>query len=234
MRTFTAILRRTIAALCLALAPLLARAATLVEAELVCPLDGETFKTTIAVPDTPINFHLDLKPTGETVAPWPLVKCPSSGFVMYKRDFSEDELARLRPFVRSAEYRALSEAHTNYYLSARLRAHLGAPPAHLAYVLLQATWEANSRVQYEAYAAEALETFKRVLAAPVPNVKEWTNAQFVAGELERRLGRFADARRRFLSLAGHEEVKEGTFRTMLQLQLRLIEAKDTASHPIPR
>lgn len=234
MRAFVIAFRRAVPALCLVLAPPLAGAQTPVEAELVCPIDGEKFKTMLAVPDTPLSFHLDLKPSGPNGAIWPLAKCPSSGFVMYKRDFSEDELARLRPYVASAQYQALSEAHTNYYLGARLRAHLGATPAHLAYVLLQATWEADSRPRYEQYATEALETFKRVLAGPIPNAKEWINAQFVTGELERRLGRFEDARARFHALSDRDEVGEGTFRQVLQLQLRLIEARNTASHLIPR
>jgi hypothetical protein len=211
-----------------------ANALTFMEMELVCPVDGERFKTTLARSGTSVGQFLDLKPFGPTIAPWPLAKCPASGFVMYKQQFPEDEIARFREYVVSDEYKALVAVHTNYYLTARLRAHLGEKPSQLAYILLQATWEAKSPAQYQQYAAEALEAYKASLAEGSLDSKQSLNSQFVAGELERRLGRFDDAKARFLAVAGHEEAKSEVFQQIVELQLQLIEAKNTSPRMISR
>jgi len=211
-----------------------ASALTFRNVELVCPIDGENFKTTLAGSGTSFGQYLDLKPFGPSIAPWPLAKCPSSGFVMYKQKFSDNEIARLRKYVASDEYKALKNAHSNYYLTVRLRTRLGEKSPQLAYTLLQATWEAKSRSQYEQYASEALEAYKAALEDGSVDPKQWLNNQFVAGELERRLARFDDAKTRFLAVADREEVKAGIHREILELQLQLIEAMDNRPRMIPQ
>jgi len=66
------------------------------------------------------------------------------------------------------------------------------------------------------------------------NSERWIAVQFVAGELERRLERFEDAKKRFLMLAKREEVKSGILADILELQLQLIEAKDNQPQMIPQ
>ncbi len=219
--------------LCALCAPA-ANALTFNEVELVCPVDGEKFTATLAGSGTTFGRYLDLKPYGPTAAPWPLAKCPTSGFVMYKQKFSDDEISQFRKYVASGEYKALKDANTNYYLAAKLRASQGEKPPQIAYTLLQATWEAKSFPQYQQYATEALDAYKAAVADTTTDPKQWVHNQFVAGELERRLGRLDDSKARFKSLADREEAKTGMFPVILDLQLQLIEAKNTQPQQIPR
>jgi tetratricopeptide (TPR) repeat protein len=220
-------------AIVLLVLPQLSPALTFREVELTCPLDGSRFNVTRPASGTSRGIFLDLKPFGPIIAPWPLARCPSNGFVLYKPHFSDEEIARLRPFVASAEYQALQSHHTTYYLAARLRAYLGETPAQLAWTLLEATWEAEPGAQYERYATEALRAFQEALAEPYAAPTQWVADQLVAGELERRLGRFEPARQRFLALTAHDAVQAGGVRAILALQLQLIDAQDARPRLAP-
>jgi hypothetical protein len=209
------------------------------ETKIVCPIDGRSFTARGGGPgsvqdpwrETLGTFReygrtLDLMPTGATLAPWPLAQCPSNHFVLYKRKFTTEEIAQLRRYVQSAEYRALAAEHTSYYLAAQLQAHLGATPAQLRYVLLQATWQARVGPLYAAYAQKSLEAFLQAIAKPSPDAEERIVDQFLAGELERRLGRFEQAIARFRALSNLGEVDSFGFREALKLQLLLAGARD--------
>jgi tetratricopeptide (TPR) repeat protein len=205
--------------------------------EMTCPIDGTTFHATgTRDADTrydyadyrrfPYGRFLDLKSSGATLAPWPIAKCPSNGFVIYKSKFTQSELSRLKRYVMSDDYQSMKDMHTNYYLAARIRAHMGDEQARLSYTLLQATWEARSRTQYAKYAAEALEAYKASLLKPYANADERIIDQLVAVELERRLGRFDRAIARIHSLIERKEAKEKIYREVLAVQLKLAKTAD--------
>jgi hypothetical protein len=211
-----------------------AKAMTLYEVELTCPLDGTKFKATLAGSGTSFGMFLDLKPDGPTPAPWPIAKCPSNGFVLYKDKFTGEEIARLRPFVESTQYQTLQRENSNYYLAARLRIFQGEKAADVAFVLVQATWEAKDLSQYQRYAAEALQAYEEALSRPYADPKQWLTDQLLAGELERRLGRFEKAETRFRSLADRDELRDGFLRKIVDLQLQLIGARNTAAERVPQ
>lgn len=205
---------------------------------MVCPIDGTKFHSRgTRDPETrydyedyrryPYGRFLDLKSSGATLAPWPIAKCASNGFVIYKSKFTPGELARLKRYVLSDEYRSMKDAHADYYLAAILRAHMGEAPAQLRYTLLQATWNAQSRSQYAKYAAEALEAYKSSLLTPYANAEEWIVDQLVAAELERRLGQFDRAIARINSLEDRNKANEKVYRDVLTVQLRLAKAGDS-------
>jgi len=211
-----------------------ANAMTLYEVELTCPIDGTKFMATLAGSGTSFGMFLDTKPYGPTPAPWPLAQCPSNGFVLYKDNFSNEEIARLRPFVESAEYQVLRRENTNYYLAARLRIHQGENAADVAFVFLQATWEAKDPSQYQKYAAEALQAYEEALTRPYADPKQWLTDQLLAGELERRLGRFEKAAARFRTLSGRDELRDGFLRQIVDLQMQLIGARNAAPEKVPQ
>jgi hypothetical protein len=200
----------------------------------ICPIDGEKFKAELAMSGTTFGRHLDLKPYGAIVSPWPMAKCPTSGFVIYRDDFSKDELRQLRSIVKTDEYRQLQARETPYYLAAWLQRALGNTAAESRYTLLEATWEAKDVDTYLRYASEALQAYELALPALEPSSEQWWTAQLVAGELERRTSRFEDADRRFRILAALPEDKNPTYKAIIELQLRLIAAKDVETHEIPR
>ena len=159
---------RATAAVILALAALPADAATTRQEEQTCPIDGEKFTATLATSGYMRGRFLDGKPYGSILAPPPIPKCPTSGFVVYKRTFTEDELTRLRAFVATPAYRAAAAQETTHYLLALLLEHMGAPKRSIAYARLLSTWQAADGEQYRRYAGEALEAHKAALAAGLP------------------------------------------------------------------
>ena len=196
------------------------------EMDFVCPIGGEKFKAVMAMPGTSHGRYLDLKPWGPIAAPWPMAKCPGNGFVLYQSKFTDDELNSLREFVASSSYRQAKDVHTPYYLSAMLQKHLGASAERMASTLLQATWEAGP-AHYPQYADEALAAFNAFLEKASVGGQGWVNGQLVAGELERRLGRFDEADRRFSMLHAMPDL-DARIRAIVEFQRELIAAKNSS------
>ncbi len=204
-----------------------ANAGTFAEVSVVCPLDGEKFKTFLAMSGMQVGIYLDLKPVGPIAAPWPIAKCPTSGFVIYKESFSAREITKLRSYVATSDYQALQRTQTNYYLAAKLQGFLNVPHREVTSTLLRATWEAQPGGQYATYAAEALDAYKLVLQKPYTDQKQWVIDQLVAGELERRLGKFDEAKARFFALASNKKLSDTTSRAIVELQLKLVAERNT-------
>ncbi len=200
--------------------------------EVTCPIDGEKFRADQAASYTVAGQFLDMKPFGAMIAPPQLPKCPTSGFLIYKENFSEAEIQTLKEFVSSNQWRRLIGRNTDYYLIAKLRAHLGETPAQLKFVLLQATWEPKSQPKYRQYAKTALEAYNEALKEEYVDRQQWLSDQLVAGELERRLRQFDKALIRFASLENDPDMQSSRFREILELQLKLINAKNSGPHKI--
>ena len=214
--------------------PMFAYAHTpLTTVELVCPIGGEKFKMAQVGSSFISNRYLDLRPFGPGPAPWPLAKCPSNGFVIFRDKFSDSELDQLREFVATSEYRELTRIHRNYYLAAVLQRHIQAPPEQVAFTLLQATWQATSKQQYKHYAQEALDGYRVLLNEPNPDKEKWTTYQLVAGELERRIGNFDDATKRFSELK-NSHPDDAHIQEIIQLQLSLIADRNTGTQLMPK
>lgn len=210
-----------------------AGAAEGVPVDRICPLDGKRFQ--YLAPNAPPNreIALDMKPIDDT-APWPHPKCPDSGFVLYKRDFTGAELDRLREFVLGKEYRALSEQHGTRYLEAMLRKYLGESPYAIAWSLVQASWEAYADpVRYKQYAEEALATYDAIPLQSLSDIRHRILKRMMSGELARRLGQFESARDRFLEMRDSGELAKPFYQRTIELQLRLVRAKDSRSHRTP-
>lgn len=208
-----------------------AQAHTIFEANLICPIGGEKFKSWLSGSGTSFGKFLDLKPYGPIAAPWPLAKCPSNGFVMFKREFSKEEIQRLTPFVESAQYQELKKTHTNYYLAALLQRQVQATPKQVASTLLQATWEASDE-RYPVYAREALEAYVALLKTEPSDSKDWLTYQLLAGELERRLKMFGAAISRFSALDTVGGI-DPYVREIVELQLSLIRGGNSGPQRMP-
>jgi hypothetical protein len=210
-----------------------AHASVIRATEMICPIDGEKFEAYLSHSHTIAGRYLDLKPYGAVAAPQPVAKCPTSGFLVWKETFSEEELASLRDFLKTDTWHKLKERHTDYYLIAKLQEHLGYSKSDARFTLLQATWEAKSIYQYKLYATEALNAYESALTEQYTESARRLTDQFIAGELERRLRRFGHAQFRFKSLENESDVEPSRFQAILDLQLKLINAKNSRPHKIP-
>ena len=63
-------------------------------------------------------------------------ECPRNGFIMYKKTFALEELARLRPFVASSLYAWLRRHHNFHYRTAQLQIYMGENEGVIAESLL--------------------------------------------------------------------------------------------------
>jgi hypothetical protein len=199
--------------------------------EVTCPIGGEKLQRTYINSYTSSDQELDSR---EFFDPRPVPQCPSDGFVMYQAEFSEAEVAILQHYVRSKEFQSLRGKHVPYYLAARLKAQLGRED--ISYLLLQASWQATNPKQYRAYAIEALDAYERQLRGHYESAERRMFDRLIAGELERRLGRFNEAKERFVAIAGEESLatyQGGRFASIVCVQLALIEVKSSEPHRIP-
>jgi hypothetical protein len=166
-----------------------AAATTFREGEFTCPIGGQKFKAMFVASNTYWSRRLDLKPIAPTPesVPSPLPVCPDNGFVMYKADFSTEELNTLTPIVLSDEYRRERAGNVSYFMVAYMHERMGASDEEIAMLYLQASWEAEMRSPQLVgrYRSLSLERLERVLERD----QRWEIA-LLAAELQRLLARF--------------------------------------------
>ena len=176
-----------------------AAAMTFMKVEHVCPIGGERFSAQEMGSGTSFGHFLDGRVYGAIQSPWPLVSCPGNGFVIYKDDYSADEIKRLTAVVNSDEYQRMRGSETSYWLLARLFEAVDAPARERAGVLQRATWQASPE-QYPRYVQAASTTHAQQCPdarAAAERDEFWLYCQMLLGEWERRLSRFDAARARF-------------------------------------
>ena len=198
-----------------------------------CPIDGSRFQYQPPPALTSRETYLDQRSVDPN-APWPHAKCPGNGFVLYKSNFPENEIAKLREFVLSDRYRSMSDIHSTRYLEAALRKHLGESPYVVAWSLVQATWEVSSDpVRYRGYAEEALATYDGIKLEALPDIRHRILKRMLSAEFARRLGLFDSAKERLLEMRDDGEFSTKFLQRIIDFQLKLVRAKDTGSHRIP-
>ena len=200
------------------------------EDQFTCPIGGEPFKQLMAGSGTAFGSDLDTRPYGAIESPWPLPVCPGNGFVIFKHDFTPEELTKLTAIVESDDYRQRVRTEPPYARAAFLMTVVGAEHRPLAFTLLKATWQSYGEEQANRYRAQIIEHLDQ---APKDKPEAALNDQLIAGEMERRMGRFDDARRRFQSVVIEPGARAEMLKRIVAYQLRLIAAKDTQSHRVP-
>lgn len=224
-----------LALLAATLLPPSATAMTFAEQSFVCPIDGQTFSTRVMSSGTSFGSYFDTQRFGPIASPAPLPMCPGNGFIVIddSLDYSDVELAKLRAFVASDDYRGWVANDTPYYRLAKQMAWSGESPDRIAGVLLQATWEAGGK-RYPRYAAEALEAMQQRAAREAGSDRVY-HTRMLIGELQRRLGRFDQAQATFDALRGdrafpgkQEEDTAVYMRKVLDAQLQLIRSRSVA------
>jgi hypothetical protein len=163
-----------------------------------CPIGGKSFSYTTTASYSSWGSRPDGKPYGSWDFPLELPKCPDNGLVIFD-EFKKDDLAKLEPLVASQEYQSLAARETNYYLAAWLMQRLGRDPVDVAWMLVQASWQADGRPELKArYQAEYVD---RIRALPKPaDDAIWLVMQGRAANGLRELKRFEEARQLLDSL----------------------------------
>lgn len=205
------------------------------EIEISCPLCETTFKTSRAVSGTVWGRRLDLKPLGPIASPWPIPVCPNCRFVNYKDKFDNEEVERLKLFVKSQEYQNLAKNHSSYFLLAKIYEFTGMDHLTLAHTYLQASWqvEADHQEKCTQYLEKSLRNFEKFLLTYDKKDDRWVNAELLCGEIERRLGYFEKAKNRFDRLESLQEFRKDILRRIIFTQIYLIGIEDSRPHEFP-
>ena len=157
-----------------------------------CPIGGERFEHVTTASYTTFGQRLDGKPYGSWHFPLDLPRCPGNGLVIFEK-FGPDDLERLKPLVASDEYRAMLPVETDYYLAGWLMEKLGREPLDVAWMVVQASWQADGKPALKArYQADYVRRIRAVERGEDEFL--WLVLQGRAVNGLRELGRFDEAR----------------------------------------
>jgi hypothetical protein len=163
-----------------------------------CPVGGKSFTHTTTGSYSIWGYRPDGKPYGSWDFPMQLPKCPGNGLVIFD-DFTKGDVKRLESLVDSAEYRAIRDKETNYYLAAWLMERLGRPAINVAWVIVQASWQADDRPELKKrYQAEYVDRIRKLEKSG--DGTDWLLMQARAVNGLRELGRFDEAKALLASL----------------------------------
>ena len=208
-----------------------ASAHTAQEMAFTCPIGGEKFTQTMDTSGTRIGMMTDTRPVGPIATPFSLAQCPSNKFVMFKKEFSPDELAKFKRVVNSAEYQQIAAQSPSYFAWGRMMELAGenTDAQQMMNIFLKASWQSESQESF----SKTLGYADKVLANKAISSKDAINTQFLRGEMLRKLGRFDEAKRVFTALQKNPEVKQDKlFSQLAALQLGLVAKKSTVSEII--
>lgn len=217
-------------ALLLALVPT-ASAETKITVEKTCPVCNTTFKAVVSGSGTAFGQRLDLRRVGAIASPWLIPVCTNCQFVLYKNNdkFAKAELESLRRIVNEGAYRQLDRKTPSYLRLALLYEGLKRPPDEVAFASLQASWQVEDDEKANRTLLErSLTWYEKYLALPPDEKKDWPIAEFLRGELLRRLGKLDEAKAQFERLSTLDEFKADPYPSMIGQELDLIRAKNTS------
>lgn len=172
-----------------------ARAGTPMPVKMKCAVGGERFTYISTASMSQWGSRPDGKPYGSWTFPMPLPECPGNGLVMY-RDFTKSEVKALKPLLATREYRQLvTDRETPYYRAHWLMEKLGDAPLDGAWVLLQASWEADADPDRKRRYQDEFVQRAQSLAKPEAGQDDlgWMVVNLRAVNALRELGRFDSA-----------------------------------------
>ncbi len=211
----------------------LAHGSEIMMVSFTCPIDSTTFESGVQVSCYIVGQMLDLEPFGAVAAPAPLPVCPKDHFVVYADSIPADVIAKLKPYVLSSAYQDLVEGNSSYYLLAKLAEFLGIPPLQIGYQYLQASWQvADDPDRHREYVGECL----NALLAGIPHANgaadDSLTIEILCVDLQRQLGRFADAHARLLPLLENQQMPDHV-KSVAKYEMDLVAAQDTLRHEAP-
>ncbi len=206
--------------------------------EYTCPLGGEKFQALTLGTHSTFGAYLDFKPISYMDLAIPLPVCPSNGFVLYKRDFTDEEISKIKVIIETQDYKnTFKEKNTSYYLFAKISKELKDPKVDLWGVLLKATWEAHScgnSEKYKKYATEAIEAAKEELKTTKIQDQNYWFLSFTIPELYRRIGEFEQAKI-WVQKIDLSNLQQGEEKDFFILARKLLNKaiKEKNSDPVP-
>jgi hypothetical protein len=156
-----------------------------------CPVGGKTFTYVTTASYSTWGSRPDGKMYGSWEFPLALPICPDNGLVMFDA-FSVDEVKQLKTILVQPEYRSIIGTETSYFRAYWLMKQLGRDPVMAAWVLVQASWQADDepakKARYQALYVEEIRKLEKR-----SDEVTWLIMQGRAVNGLRELGRFDEA-----------------------------------------
>ncbi len=168
----------------------------------------------------------------------PVPVCPSNGFVIYKEDFTPEEIKKIRNVIESKEYQEVfKEKNTSYYLFSKITREIKDPKIILWGILLKATWEVHScgdADKYKKYALETIEVAKEQLKTKKIEDQDYWLLSLVIPELYRRIGEFEQAKI-WVQKIDVSKLQQGEEKEFFKLARKLLNKaiKEKSTDPVP-
>ena len=204
---------------------------------MTCPIGGERFSFETTASYSTWGARPDGKPFGSWEFPLDLPECPSNGLIVYA-EFSEQDLARLRPLIASDDYLALRRREdTTYYRAYWLMKRMGAPVPNTLWMLVQASWQADGDPALRRRYLEELVQESPTLGEPTDDIGLAMRARVI--NALRELGRFDEARAMLESTSVEAIAPDSAtvrssadWRGHYRALARLLERRDSSVEPI--
>jgi hypothetical protein len=210
-----------------------------IEQNFLCPVCGTHWEQRIETSGRSRGLRLDLRQIGDVVDPPTLPQCTKCRFPLFSDRLlaqandpaKEKAFKRLRTFVLGADFQMLASKNPSYFALAQVQELLDAPHRTIALSYLRASWQVEDR---EALCRRHLEKahghFTAALAEAGADERQRRDLALLCGEIERRLGKWDDAEKRFLELETSALLQGTPQAGIPALQLRLIARQDSAPH----
>lgn len=225
-----------------------AHAMTMQEVQTDCPICQKPFAATVPGSGTSFGQRLDLRRTGPISSPWEMPLCPTCGLVIFKeaKSFTPQELTTIKDVMATDAYKTIPKGKQTYHRMALIFEALKKPADVLAFIWLEASWQVEEDAKLNRQLlAKSLAYYEKFLAAPPAENKDASkeeqakaknalmSAQFLKGELLRRLEKFKDAKNHFEAILATDNFKSHPiFPRLIAQELKLIEQDNATPQEI--
>jgi hypothetical protein len=209
------------------------------EQRFLCPVCGTHWEQRIETSGRSRGLRLDLRQIGDVVDPPTLPQCTKCRFPLFSDRLlaqandpaKEKAFKRLRTFVLGADFQMLAAKNPSYFALAQVQELLEAPHRTIALSYLRASWQVEDREALcRRHLEKALGHYTAALAEAGSDERQSRDLALLCGEIERRLGKWEDAEKRFRKLESSPLVKDTPQAGIPALQLRLIARRDSNPH----
>lgn len=217
-----------------AIMPQKSNATTFFEESFVCPIGGEEFTASVVGSNTTFGARPDGRPYSPLPV-YPITECPGNGFLIFKEDWTTEELTTLTSAIEMPEFDRIRLEETQYYRLWWLSEKIGVSARLLAEHLMVASWETDHesarKARYQQAFADAVAQLD-----PADDPESWFWLNLRAANARRELGQFEAATSLFvtaeqsLSIISDEEEREYVTQ-FIAGQRQLILERNAASEP---
>ena len=180
---------------------------------------------------TSFGQRTDMKRLGPIASPWTIPQCPGNKFIIYKENFTPEELKKYTNIIESSEYKNIPENAPTYYYLARFFEMSGDfSNGMIAYTYLQASWQVEKAGDFRTSILQnSLKYYEKALEdAKDQSPEKKAEIIIITGELNRLLKNFSEAEKIFKNLKNDEVVqKSNVLKKIADFELELIKEKDS-------